>query len=118
MPTTPEFLRELREAHDTYRHLVEGIPAIVYVDAVDDRSTTLYISPHVHDVLGISPSEWQRDPGLWVDRLHPDDRDRVVAEHRECNRTGDPFHVEYRSRAQDGRVVWIRDDAVLVRDDD
>ena len=115
---TPEFVKGLREAHETYRHLVEGIPAILYVDAVDDPSTSLYTSPQIERVLGFSASEWQRDPALWLDRMHPDDRERVTAEHRGSNRTGEPFLCEYRLFAADGREVWIRDEAVLVRDDD
>src|SRR4029453_17606621 len=31
----------------TYRHLVEGIPAVLYVDANDDRSSNLYTSPQI-----------------------------------------------------------------------
>ena len=30
--------------------------------------------------------------------------------------TGEPFSVEYRMIARDGRVVWFRDEAVLVCD--
>jgi signal transduction histidine kinase len=47
-------------------------------------------------------------------RVHPDDRDRVAAENERCDRTGDPWGAEYRVIAKDGRVVWIRDHAVLV----
>jgi signal transduction histidine kinase len=39
----------------------------------------------------------------------------VLAEDKRCERTGQPWHVEYRVLAKDGRVVWLRDHAVLVR---
>jgi PAS domain S-box-containing protein len=113
-----EFLRELREAHETYRHLVEGIPAILYIDAVDDPSTSLYVSPRLEEVLGIPVDDWRADPASRLARMHADDRERVLEEHRHSNRTGDPFRTEYRMRAADGRELWIRDEAVLVRDDD
>jgi PAS domain S-box-containing protein len=110
-------MRGLREAHETYRHLVEGIPAILYVDAVDDLSTSLYTSPQLEQVLGIPVEEWRKDPGLWLERMNDDDRERVLAEHRRSNRTGEPFRTEYRMSTTDGREIWIRDEAVLVRDE-
>jgi PAS domain S-box-containing protein len=113
-----EFLQGLREAHETYKHLVEGIPAILYVDAVDDLSTNLYTSPQIESLLGFSVQEWVEDANLWIARLHDDDRARVVREHHEANRTGEPFATEYRVIARDERVVWFRDEAVLVRDED
>lgn len=115
---TPEFVRHLWEAHETYRHLVEGIPAILYVDAVDDPSTSLYTSPQIEPILGITAEEWRANPALWLNRMHEDDRERVVAEHLESNRTGEPFRCVYRMYAADGHEVWIRDEAVLVEDGD
>jgi PAS domain S-box-containing protein len=111
----PEFLQGLREAHETYKHLVEGIPASLYVDAVDDPSTNLYTSPQIETLLGFSVKEWSEDPNLWIARMHEDDRERVMRAHQESNRTGDPFNIEYRVHARDGSIVWIHDEAVLVR---
>ncbi|HEU4832245.1 MAG TPA: PAS domain-containing protein [Actinomycetota bacterium] len=99
----------------TYRHLVEGIPAVLYVDANDDLSSNLYTSPQIEALLGFTVEQWRDDPALWVDRIHEDDRERVLEEHRESLRTGEPFRTEYRLLAADGREVWIRDEAVLVR---
>jgi PAS domain S-box-containing protein len=118
VPAAQEFVQSLREAHETYRHLVEGIPAVLYIDAVDDASTNIYTSPQIQDVLGISADAWREDPTMWIDLMHSDDRGRVLAEHMESNRTGEPFVSEYRLSRPDGRQVWIRDEAVLVRDPD
>jgi len=51
---------------------------------------------------------------LWIDHLHPDDRDRVRAESDRTDRTGEPFSMEYRTFAKDGREVWLRDESSLV----
>jgi PAS domain S-box-containing protein len=101
---------------DAYRSLVEGVPAILYIDEVDDASSNRYTSPQVVELLGFTPEEWSGDPNLWFDRLHPDDRDASVAAHHRANETGERFFSEYRLLARDGRVVWLRDEAVLVRD--
>jgi two-component system sensor histidine kinase KdpD len=39
----------------------------------------------------------------------------VLAEDTRCEQTGEPWCMEYRQIAKDGRVVWVRDHAVLVR---
>jgi PAS domain S-box-containing protein len=108
----------LRAAETKYRNLVEQVPAVVYVDDVDDLSTVLYISPQVFRLTGYTQAEHLSHPELWIQRLHNEDRERVLAELKETNESGDPWRVEYRMIRPDGRVVWVRDEAVLLRDDD
>ena len=104
----------LRVAQDRYRYLVERLPTTVYVDAADDQSTALYISPQYEALTGYSPEERLSDPGLWLHMLHEEDRDRVLAESDRTNVTGDPFDIEYRIETKDGRTVWLHDLAYLV----
>ena len=115
VPLPQEIADQLREAHETYRHLVEGIPAVLYVDANDDHSSNIYTSPQIEPLLGFTVEQWRDDPALWVDRMHEDDHERVLGEHGRSLTTGDPFRTEYRLLAADGREVWIHDEAVLVR---
>jgi PAS domain S-box-containing protein len=112
-----EHLRPHQLDPDTYRSLVEGVPAILYIDEADDASTNRYTSPQVGDLLGFTPEEWSGEPDLWIRQLHPDDRDEAIAAHHRSNETGELYQAEYRLLARDGRVVWIRDEAALVRDD-
>ncbi len=106
----------LREAEERYRTLVEHIPAVTYIDPVDDPDTSLYTSPQIEEMLGYTPEEW-RTQKLWPKRLHPDDRDRVLAADERFEK-GDKerFDEEYRLLAKDGSVVWVREEAVLVKD--
>ena len=106
------------EDPDVYRTLVEGIPAILYIDKPDQYSTSFYISPQTADILGYPPEEWIDNPDLWLQKLHPDDLERVSAENDASNATGESFFSEYRLIARDGRVVWFRDQAVPVPADD
>jgi len=78
VPLPQEIADQLREAHETYRHLVEGIPAVLYVDANDDHSSNIYTSPQIEPLLGFTVEQWRDDPALWVDRMHEDDRERVL----------------------------------------
>jgi PAS domain S-box-containing protein len=113
---SPNSLADPSESELRYRKLVEHIPAIVYMDAVDEISTNIYTSPQVVEILGIPVEEWVTEKDLWVRQMHPDDRERVLAENDESNRTGNPFRTEYRMFHRDGREVWLRDEAVIVRD--
>ena len=101
-----------------YRALVENLPAVIYQVAPDDDRRTMYVSPHVETALGYSRDEWLGQPDIWMELLHPDDREHTLAAHDLHNETGRPWSREYRLIASDGRVVWFRDVATLVRDDD
>jgi diguanylate cyclase (GGDEF)-like protein/PAS domain S-box-containing protein len=111
-------LGRLQEAETKFRLLVEQIPVVTYIDAADEHASTIYISPQVTEVLGYSPAQWLADPTLWTKLVHPEDRERIRVENRRTNATGDPFKAEYRMLAADGRVVWVRDEAAMVRDED
>ena len=105
---------KFRETSVMYEALVEQIPAVVYVDADDEVSSALYMSPQVEEMLGYTQEEWLEDPDLWVKLLHPEDRERVSAEANHTRITGEPFDEEYRLVGRDGRVVWVHDKAVRV----
>ena len=102
---------------DRYRSIVEHIPAVTYIDALDDAASTLYMSPQVEALLGYGPDEWMSDPDLWLRIIHPDDRARASAENQRHNETGESFSLDYRMHRKDGRVVWIRDEARMIRDE-
>ncbi len=113
--------RRIKEAENRFRALVERIPAVTYIEDVDrgEAPTTdfLYISPQIESMFGYSPEEWMADPDFFVKHLHPEDRERVLAEDERTEVTGEPFRVEYRQFARDGRVIWVRDEAVLIHDE-
>jgi PAS domain S-box-containing protein len=108
----------VRQAEERSRRLVEQLPVVVYTDAADELSTAIYVSPRYEDLTGYTPEERLARPELWVEMLHPDDRDRVVAESLRTNETGEPFDAEYRIVSADGRTVWLHDYAILVEGPD
>lgn len=98
---------------DVYRALVEGIPAVLYIDYLDEWSTNWFTSPQSVELLGYTVEEWGTTPDLWFHKIHPDDVDRVKRENDRSNETGEPFVSEYRMYTKDGRIVWLRDEANL-----
>ena len=103
----------LREAEERYRVLVDNMPPVAYVEQLGE-GRPVYMSPRVEDLVGHPPERFTNDPRFWWDLVHPEDRERVLAENARSDETGEPFRAEYRLIARDGRVVWVRDEAVLV----
>jgi diguanylate cyclase (GGDEF)-like protein/PAS domain S-box-containing protein len=121
--TSPELARlvpmvsDLVETDRRYRTLVEQLPLVIYVDALDAASSNVFTSRQIEDLLGYSVEEWESDSMLFVKLLHPEDRDRVLAEHERTHATHRPLSLEYRLRTRDGRFVWIRDEGVIVKNE-
>ena len=112
-----EVEERLREAEERYRTLVEQIPAVTYIDkATDGPDEPVYTSPQIGDLLGYTPEEWL-EGRLWPKRIHPEDKERILAADERFEAGGESFREEYRLLAKDGSVVWVREEAVLVNDD-
>jgi PAS domain S-box-containing protein len=109
---------ELREAELRYRVLVERLPAVVFMDLFNEAQDSHYMSPRLFDLVGYTPDEWMNGDNLWENSLHPDDRERVLAEDLRTDQTGEPFKIEYRLRARDGNYVWVREEAYMIRGED
>src|SRR5439155_21027494 len=104
--------RERGELETRFNTLVEQIQAIVYVWSVKgslDEVVEEFVSPQIEEVLGFRSEEWMANPALWIDALHPDDREEVIGETARSIESAEPFKMEYRMLAKDGRVVWLHD---------
>ena len=104
---------ELRASEARYRALVEQVPAVVYEMGPDDERRTIYVSKFVEELFGYTRGEWLDQPDIWIELLHPDDREVVLAAHDLHSATGEAWRQEYRLIANDGRTIWVQDDAVL-----
>ena len=110
-------VRDLRASEKRYRTLVDHIPAVTYIALLDETSSIAYVSPQIESLIGFPPSECRTDPGIWHRQLHPEDRERVMAEMHKAHQTDEPFVSEYRMLTKDGRVISIHDEAVIARND-
>jgi diguanylate cyclase (GGDEF)-like protein/PAS domain S-box-containing protein len=66
--------------------------------------------------LGLPPDTGASDPGAFARLVHPDDRERVLAEHSEAASKAEAYTGEYRMVGLNGSVLWIYDEAVPVVD--
>jgi PAS domain S-box-containing protein len=104
------------ETETKYRGLVETVPAVTYVDPLDEWSDTLYVSPQVRELLGCPPEAWLTDPRFWRAHVHPDDVDRVWDAYVEARDAASSYEQEYRMLHEDGHLVWVSDRAVVLKD--
>ena len=98
-----------------YRQLVERLPVVVYRASVLSGDWH-YVSPAIERVLGWTVEEWQAHESPWGSSLHEADRAEALAQEELALAAG-TLRSEYRVHRKDGRVVWIRDEAVLVAED-
>ena len=101
-----------------YRTLVEQIPAVVFVAYLDEGKSHAYVSPQIESALGFSQEEWLEDPILWYQQIHPEDKGRWRLEVAEMLVTGKSLKSAYRVLSREGRVVWFRCEAKMVRHPD
>jgi PAS domain S-box-containing protein len=107
----------LRNSEAKYRALVEAIPAITYITSLDEAQTTMYVSPQAEQLLDLTSADYKANPhGFWLKHVHPDDRERVMAESRRGWTSHKPFDCEYRMLNRDGKIVWIHDRAIIICD--
>jgi PAS domain S-box-containing protein len=104
----------LRLAETSYRLLVEQLPFAVYSQIVEGDASFNYVSPKIETLLGYPQQQWLEEHGFWDSLIHPDDVERTVAMDQLANATGERYADEYRMRHEDGRYLWIRDEAILI----
>jgi len=107
-------IRSLEKSEAKYRALVEQMPAMAYT--IDLEGNTVYVSPQVERFVGRTPDEVAACAEGWWGQIHPDDR-AIARARAETLRLGSPSDVlQYRVRHNDGRILWVRDEATLLSD--
>ena len=118
----------VRQAETRFRRLAEELPLVTYIDEppefdsageTDSASVAgeaLYMSPQVEGMFGYPAEDWA-DNTLWEKSLHPDDVEGVLAATVGFYTAGTPYDLEYRLIRADASVIWVRDQAVVVRDE-
>ena len=110
--------QELRRAEQRQAAIIQSLPMVLYLDpygAAQRRPT--YVSGDFEAITGFKLDEIADDSTLWRDRLHPEDRERVLAAMTDRRKTGRSA-IEYRWRCADGNYKHFLDQAVLLKDAD
>jgi len=107
-------IEALRESETRFRELAENIDEVFSVTEPEEDKR-LYISPAYERIWGLTCRSAYERPHMWLDAIHPDDRDRVVRALKSKETLG-KYEEEYRIFRPDGTERWIRDRAYPVRD--
>ncbi|NER21080.1 MAG: PAS domain-containing protein [Symploca sp. SIO1C2] len=106
---------ELRATQERFQDLISSNPAIIYSCHPDENYPINFVSENSKEILGYTTQEWLATPKFWVNRIHPEDAPRIVANLSVLFKEGYHTH-EYRFLHQDGTYRWLRDERKLVRD--
>ncbi|HEY3177046.1 MAG TPA: ATP-binding protein [Candidatus Polarisedimenticolia bacterium] len=107
--------RTAARAMDHAQDLLQSLDAIVWeADALTWRIN--FVSRRAEAILGYPVQAWLDDPDFWVKHIHPEDRERCEAFCREATARRADHELEYRFRAADGRIVWLRDVVRVITD--
>src|SRR5208337_1844487 len=96
----------LRDTEERFRQLAENIREIFWMQE-GGWKRTLYVSPTYEEVWGRSCQSLYDQPRSWIDSVHPEDRDDVLA-HIEQQERGAPTVTEFRVVRPDRSVRWVR----------
>ncbi len=107
-----------RETEIRHQSLIEHTPAVVFLDDIDEFELPIYVSPRIEELTGYTSEEWIADANLWINNLHPEDRDRVLENVRITHKNHERFQDEYRFLRRDGQIIWIKEDTNLLRNED
>jgi PAS domain S-box-containing protein len=106
--------QDLQTTQGRLAYLLTASPSMICSFEVGGRNAPTFISENVRDLLGYEPSDYLAGPEFWLDRLHPDDRDRVLSEFPRLLQQGHNV-IEYRFLHARGAYRWVRDEQRLLR---
>jgi diguanylate cyclase (GGDEF)-like protein/PAS domain S-box-containing protein len=95
-------------AEERFDDLVGSLNAIVWEADGDDYHMT-FVSPRSVEITGYSPDQWMTEPAFWESRLHPDDRERAIAETDAAIGAMRNVSLEYRFKVRSGDFRWFSD---------
>jgi PAS domain S-box-containing protein len=113
---TKEAEENVRAAEERFRAIVEHIPAAVYLDRPDGSMESVYVSPQIEEIMGVSVERYLAEPELWLELMDDDDRVRCERTYLRAVHERRSWKDEYRIRTPDGRLVWIHDETTFVVD--
>lgn len=96
-----------------YQHIITNVKDGIWI-ADQVTGENIITSASYRDLCGYS-TDTKVTFQMWLDHIHPDDLE-MVKSFLVLQKKGEHFEVEYRVVHPDGKVLWIRDHALPVRE--
>jgi PAS domain S-box-containing protein len=94
--------------------LVSTVPVVIHTCKAEGDFSATFVSDGVRALWGYEPEDFLKNNRFWIDRLHPEDAERIVAGLGVVLTAGQYCH-EYRFRTMNGEYRWVRDELRLLR---
>jgi PAS domain S-box-containing protein len=112
-----QLLRQAQQLNKRLDGLVESIPGLVFEGwgtEDSDKLHTNFVSDYVTTMTGYTRQEWLSAPDFWMRMIHPDDKDRALAEIRQGLAAGGSC-TTFRWITKDSRTIWVDNYARVIR---
>jgi PAS domain S-box-containing protein len=100
--------------------VVSNVPGIVWearLDPVTHERRTTFIGSYVEKMLGYTVEEWVKTPGIALNIVHDEDRERVKSLAETVFEGAGPTMLQFRWIAKDGHIVWAEAHIAPLLDD-
>ena len=108
---------KLRVSRERLQFLLSSSSVVFYSSEASGDFGATFISDNIRNQFGYEPEDFTKNPNFWVNHIHPEDRDGVIAGLSDLFEKRFKIH-EYRFVLPDGTYRWMRDELKLVLDDD
>ncbi|MCX6306396.1 MAG: PAS domain S-box protein [Bacteroidetes bacterium] len=110
----------LAEAFDRLHKIADQVPGVVYQFRLrpDGTSSFPYASEGIREIYQVSPETVANDGSAVFSKIHPEDRNGVVASISASALDLTPWRHEYRVKFEDGTVHWVSGSAMPQREAD
>jgi len=105
--------QDLEISENRFQLMAESVQDVFWM-GTPDFDEIFYLNPAFEKIWGRSRQEIYKDPKFFIDSIHPEDRELVIAGIGKLSMEGDVFDAEYRIMQPDGSVSWIRNRACVV----
>ena len=109
-------ITEVKEAHDLlrdrerrYRQLFAAVTSYAYTVNVENSvSVSTSHGDGCMAVTGYQPEDYEADPDLWMNMIHPDDLDMVLSQVANVLKGEQVLPIEHRILHRDKTTRWVR----------
>lgn len=108
--------KALHESEQRFRQLAENLREVFWLSSLDG-SQIYFINAAYEDIWGRSRESLIVQPESWLEAVHPEDREEVIANFEKQSR-GEFVEYEYRIVRPDGEVRWIEAHVFPVRNEE
>jgi len=108
--------RAVEETEETLSQLADRSEDVLFMFD-GDWSELLFVSSAFEDIWGIPIDRLEEDPGVFIDYVHPEDRDKARRSMERLS-NGRTDEIEYRVVPPDGDQRWVRGQSKPIFDDD